>query len=197
MTGTDKAPLPPPPPHLIAATVRPLILQRFRPDSCIATTRAVVEVLHYFGQAARVQPVRVCAWNAEAAALVAAKVTMSAWPRSAWSVGVTGTDQVAPDGVWDGHLVAVTTTHLVDASLDQFSRPHKGIVLDAAAFELAPDWATAGRMAMRQPAGQVLCYERMTAATGHRISSNLSAKHPDIRYVVGQAIRELRELVAA
>jgi hypothetical protein len=184
-----------PAPQAIAAVVRPLILERFRPDSCIASTVAVVQVSRYFGQYARTQPVRMCAWNAEAAGLMQAGVLMTEWPGSAWSVGVTGTDQVDPNGVWDGHLVAVTATHLIDASLDQFSRPSKGITLTPSAFELSPEWAPDGVIAGRMDGGVVLCYERITA-TGHRVSSNLSVKHPDIRYVVGSAIRQLRELAA-
>src|SRR5580698_3777331 len=92
--------------RLAARVVRGEILQRFRPDSCIPTTRVLVSVLRYFGISARPLAVRAGAYNEAAWTLAASGVPVSAWPRQAHSVDIQAAGQHRPGG-WDGHLVAV------------------------------------------------------------------------------------------
>ena len=79
-----------PPPGLLEAVAdaaRPAVLARFAPDSCIATTRVIIEALRYFGVPAVAWPVNMVMFNAAAWPLVKARVPAAEWPEDAWSVG--------------------------------------------------------------------------------------------------------------
>lgn len=121
----------------IAKTARAEILKDFRADSCIASTRTVIRVLHHFGYNAVPCPVQLMVFNQK----FIEAVNKSGWPSmqgddfirwcdetGAWSVGV-GTK--IPGETVVGHLVAVLEKKrfLIDASLDQANRPNRGIVL--------------------------------------------------------------------
>jgi hypothetical protein len=164
----------------------------FDADSCIASTRAVMEVLRYYATPARAVAVRVVVWNRLAAELTEQKIPKEEWPAEAWSVGIAGKSRWTGDGRWDGHLVAVTPTRLLDVSMDQMDRPRKGIHLPPGAFVLPDDGLPEGEFGFRRDDGIVVLYE----ATGDgffRRSSNWSGKHPDIRRAVAAAIRQLNE----
>jgi hypothetical protein len=112
---------------------RPIILERFRPDSCIVSTRIAIDVLDYFGIKAKALPVKLGAYNPLAWESVEKGVEPD-WNGGAWGVGIGTASPIAftrqsPSGV-DGHLVAlVEDTTLLDLSIDQASRPAKGITL--------------------------------------------------------------------
>lgn len=118
----------------VADAARAAVLRRFRPDSCIATTRVVIETLRYFGVPARPWAVNMIMFNAAAWPLAVAKVPATDWPEDAWSVGFAAAG-FAKDGTADpdnvGHVVALAATpagrRMVDASIDQVGRPAKGI----------------------------------------------------------------------
>jgi hypothetical protein len=130
---------------------RATILRRFHADSCVASTRVVIEVLDYFGIRAKPQPVRLRIFNPEATRLVAAGVELLPEHKDAgaWIVEVEGTGRMTAgaDGRrrWDGHLVAVAINPAgpdvaIDLSLDQASRPQRNIRLEPTSFVLPDGW---------------------------------------------------------
>jgi hypothetical protein len=70
----------------IARAACSAVLESFRPDSCIATTRVVISVLRYYGLPAKPLAVKVAAFNAVAWPLADAGMPVDAWPREAHSV---------------------------------------------------------------------------------------------------------------
>jgi len=181
----------------VAQAVRQAILAEFRHDSCIASTRATLLVLHYFGHIAYPQAVKVQAFNAKAWAMrdELKGLPIEQWPPGAWSVGIAGRAGSSRPGRWDGHLVAVSGRWLLDPSLDQLARPAKGIWVEAGAFRMPEHWGAgwpedeAGLVTQHD--GSVILYEPL-ADTSWRQSPNWSAKLPAIKRVTGEAIRLLR-----
>lgn len=122
---------------VIARVGRIAILQDFRKDSCIASTRVMTRVLDHYGFHAEPKHVKVIIFN---------KVMLEYWNKGqvpnretqefrdfcdstgAWSVGL-GYEQPGQKPV--GHVVAVLPEEMImiDASLDQANRPHKSIEL--------------------------------------------------------------------
>jgi len=179
-------------PQHVAEVVRRHILTEYRPDSCIASARAVIDVCGYFGIKAKPQPVRLMVWNRLGAELAAAKLPVDQWPAAAWSVGIEATGDYG-NGRWDGHLVAVTGTHLIDASLDQASRPDKGITVGPRAELLPAGWPQ--RIVRAAPRGAVVAWEPVEDEH-YRDSPNWKPSAVRAR-VCGAAIRELRAEAAA
>jgi hypothetical protein len=175
--------------HNVVAVVRNHVLESFREDSCIASTRVLIDVLDYFGVVARPVPMRVLAFNAEAYPLFTGGVGVADWPDSAWSVGIAASGKHKP-GRWDGHLVAFTSTHLLDASLDQMSRPARGIKLTGGAFRL-PSEHDSAVLQWQRTDGVVLIYERIEDNYWRR-SGNWSRRTRAIRHTIGTSIRELK-----
>ena len=162
----------------------------FREDSCIACTRITIEVCAYFGVPARPQPVKVAAWTARAWELKDTALPPDQWPREAWSTGILTGEQPSRPGRWNGHLVAVTATDLIDPSLSQLSRPDRGLHLAAAAFTIPPGWQDGEQARITLGDGTVLVYIPVTNH-GYRASPHWSRRSPTIRRVVGAAIRAL------
>ena len=115
------------------AAVRDRVLQHYRPDSCIATTKAIIEI---------VRPADAYALHVKALVMNGPFVDLlgsGADPESpegiaagtesgAWAVHVGAGDP--EPGKWAGHLVAIVERKwLVDASIDQASRPEHDIHL--------------------------------------------------------------------
>ena len=183
-----------PDPQRLAVVVRRAVLTEFAPDSCIASTLAVIETARYFGVKARPQATTVrvysrVAWDQREAL---AEIAPADWPPGAYSVGIDG--GAHKPGRWNGHLIALTATVAIDASLDQFSRPRRGLVAEPSAFPLpAGGWANGDPIGFEcTERGTVVIYERHADADWRR-SPNWRASLPAMRRVVGLAIRELRE----
>jgi hypothetical protein len=112
------------------------ILKDFKQDSCIGSTRVAIRVLDYFDFHATPFPCIATVFNSkmvdcvERGELPEGQVPREWFEKTgSWSVGLG----IAKDGNEDpvGHLVAVMPNQriLVDASLDQASRPEHDIVL--------------------------------------------------------------------
>jgi hypothetical protein len=157
----------------IGEVARRELLKDFRPDCCIATARTVIRVLRYYGFDAQPLAVRAMIFNPIYAAAFdngTARTQDDAdwkeWMDSvgAWSVGVG-----YPDGTpgFGGHLVALVSTSsvfFIDASLDQASRPAKGIVLPESIFiPVTREFLiTPGeQLVFRHDTGMLLVYERI------------------------------------
>lgn len=137
MMGTNT----PKPIRLLVELGRPVILSRWRSDSCVASTAIGMKVLRRFGIESYPLPVQMGAYNEVFLEMLEGLGNLQEEPapdvqqywleRGAWSIEV---DEDASDGI--GHLVLSTKRHLIDLSLDQASRPHKGIVLEPHACEV-------------------------------------------------------------
>lgn len=137
--AVDSHALPPAPVAWLVEHARPILLRHLRPDSCIESTAAALDFLRRQGISGRELSVTVQAFNEPAWTLVEAGVMpndeagAAVWEmRNAWSIGVGYFDgPVPPPGRFGGHLVAVVhgARWLVDLSIDQASRPEKGLTI--------------------------------------------------------------------
>jgi hypothetical protein len=181
-----------PPFAVVVSEVRAAVLTRYRPDSCIASARALLNVLAYYGiTGARAVPVAAGAWNAAAWQAQTGNLPPGQWPRDAYAVRVDGQGGHPPGG-WDGHLVVTTGRYLLDPSIDQASRPEHGLHLAPAAHELPRPWDGTAQWLTVLTGGTVLVYEPITD-TGYKRSPNWSARTAVMRQVTGTAIRALNE----
>lgn len=110
-------------PHL-----RRVLLEHLKPDSCITMSRLLRMLLRAEGLDAREAPVEARIANAAAASCLGG----SSDPQvrsGAYIVTIGDPDHPRPGG-WTGHLVVQCEGLLIDASIDQASRPQRGIHLD-------------------------------------------------------------------
>lgn len=100
----------------------------FKRDICVLSTRVVTHILNQHRIPNRVQPCQLLAFNEIAKAHIDAGENPLSSPE-AHTVGIGfGTDMETRPG-YDGHLVSVVKRRwLLDLTLDQVSRPQKGIV---------------------------------------------------------------------
>lgn len=133
----------------LTTVARPIILEEFRPDSCIVSTRLGIDALTFFGIKAVPIPLTVVVFNREATELVANGMTLeelnevtakipATQPGGPWSIGV-GTGLANTDTTWGGHVAigVPSTGTYIDLSIDQASRPIKNMTLK-------PLWVTFG-----------------------------------------------------
>jgi hypothetical protein len=124
---------------------RPEILKWFKVDSCVASTKVVIKVLNHFKIGARPQACLFEVMNPKFVELFDAK---SGYPQSreesqAWLA--QGAYSVAIDNTGLSHIVAIVLdSMLIDLSLDQAHRPHKGIILKATGGLLPADFMSQG-----------------------------------------------------
>lgn len=128
----------------VARAVRDAINRRFTVDSCVASTAVLIDVLTHLAVEATPEAVWVAAHN-DASLRHMRTSPGEPFPDEAWSVGVAP-GQTARPGKWPGHLVALVhgpqRTWLVDTSADQFSRPHRGLVVTGPVVKALPaEWA--------------------------------------------------------
>lgn len=137
----------------LLTTGREYIREEFAADSCIASTRIGINVLAHYDIEAEPLPVSAMVLNKYAANLLLsdrdrferelAAADPDEWG-GPWSIGLGA---AKPPGIernphgWEGHLIIEipTTRTFVDLSLDQVSRPHKGMRLKPLAFTLEDD----------------------------------------------------------
>lgn len=185
---------------LINTVCRTETLRQFSVTSCVASTRVLTDVLQYFGHSSEPLPVTVVAMNEGALEQLHQGVPVEDWPQDAWSVGVVGTG-VSENKRWDGHLVAIVDGKwLVDPSLDQASRPQRGLKLDPCVLD-ATSWTDkAQRATWRSENGIVLVYQQMTNPGNWRSSPDWALTKPatrrSVRDAVARSIRLLKPLLA-
>lgn len=138
--------------EVVTEVVRARVLDYFKPDSCHATTRIVIDVLDYFGVPAKPIPVETLVFNADAMAILetegmhaVAAAVQAREPEDKggpWTIGLGVVVDNTPEG---GHVVAGIPSRgvIIDGSLDQASRPIKDILLKACVIEVEdPDFFT-------------------------------------------------------
>lgn len=183
----------------IAHAVRAEVLRTHHDRSCLMSTRVLIETAKYFGVYAKPVPVKTAFLNGAAIAAMEQELPLEQWPDDAWSVGIEGTGQKGvrndPKG-WDGHMVAVTKTVLVDPSADQMSRPEKGMPLEAFAAPIPTEWSTGDQPTVFRaggPGGLVLIYTPMTTPGPWRDSPDWSGHRQIATEATAAAIRVLRD----
>lgn len=114
---------------------RPIILEYFRKDSCIASTRITVEVFSRLGFKATPLPCYVQIYNSKFREIFErekhwpTKEEMKKWiTEGGWGISIGLGDHKG--GGYVGHLVAIVENkYLIDSSIDQAERPNKEIFL--------------------------------------------------------------------
>jgi hypothetical protein len=160
----------------IQRLARPILLTQMRRDGCIAATRVLITALQYFEIPAEPVPVEALLMNREWVKLatdLGRTPTAAEWTQhdGVWSVGVGCAYDPALDpdpqpDRWHGHLVAVAALvdgerYLIDASLDQGSRPQYGIIAPPCVITRASPAFLAGNVALASipdPRGAVITY---------------------------------------
>jgi hypothetical protein len=187
--------------ELVATAARVAVLKRYALESCIATTRVVIEALRTFGVNADPWAVDMRVSTPEAIAAEAAGLDVADWPASAWSIGMVanlaarwgdGND----DGI--GHIVAVTRPPwrvLIDASIDQVAREGKIPLVYPLVGPLPADWDAAERATSRwvDASGLVVDYRPSGSRLFKQSPANRKS-NPAIRESVAETIREVRRL---
>lgn len=130
--------------HEFAAVTRMLTLRLFDEiNTCIASTAIGLAILDRFSVRAIPMTVEAVAMNREGYLWSQKGVRPDQWPDDAWSVAVgvraRATDVQWVGSGWPGHLVIVVRDPgqprlLIDLTADQFSRPHKNLVVDGPVF---------------------------------------------------------------
>lgn len=179
----------------VTKTVREEVRFGWNNRSCIATTRVLIPVFTYFGVTARPLPVSVAVWNPAAWEMFVAQQPFDTWPDDAWSVGIDGSGDPTKEGGWDGHLVALVEIGgwqwLADGSLDQLSRPAKGIELEPVALRLTEGWDGAPQSYIAKN-GLRLVYREMRAEGEWRQANDWKGRKSMFSRTSGAVIRRLR-----
>lgn len=198
--------------QVFALAVRDAMEGRWHARSCVAATRVGLDVLGYFGIAARPTAVAYMAFSPESAAWHDAHP--DAPPEQVapvgWSVGTYGAGQLRGEQggrEWDGHLVVVAPSldRLLDLSIDQANRPHRGLHLPTPLVLPHPaGWwdADPQRPAVFQQTGPDgtpgprVIYRAMTGpgARNYRDGRDWRGT-PQRRAAAGDAIRRVRALI--
>jgi hypothetical protein len=171
-----------------ADETRRAVLSRFNPDSCIATTRVLIDVLSYLGVRAQAWAVNLTLFNPEAWELYRMGIPAREWPPAAWSVGMRG-DRAGEVG----HIVAVAGPRLIDASIDQAARPGKGLpVISPLVAGLAPgtDLTRRDRLLVYEVGTTRLTYGA-SGSTGYVSSRNWRRGEPDTSACIDDVLRAL------
>lgn len=195
---------------LVAA--RPILLESFDVDSCIASTRIGIAALDYFGIRARELPVQVLVINAEADAFVSSggsqdelaaimQASDLSTPGGPWTLMLGSTVPQPTRPGWAGHLViAVDEVGVViDLSADQAARPHKGLDLKPFWGRISdPAWwdGTERRVWTRLPGhdgGAMLWDREPPDPLGYLVSPNWGSRDRNlIKTITGQVIRAMK-----
>lgn len=198
----------------LVEVARPIILEMFNKDSCIASTRIAIDVLHYFGIVAVPMALSATIYNERAAQslqqgeALAPVVNFQSALRAneqigAWSVMIgTGISKQDSDNpTWAGHLVAVIPQSLllIDLAIDQASRPSKGVVLEPFCLRVSDiDWwkGLSPIAEFSDIAGNVLVFDRCCPdPTGYLTSPNWSIPleyQEDFRLVTDKVIEAIK-----
>lgn len=191
---------------------RPLILEHFSADSCLASTRIAVEVLEAFGYRARPLPGSLRVFNPAATQVLRAGETLSNEHHEA---GARMVEVPGERGVWvdeqggsgyGSHLVCLVAVPagqtvatmpgaeavVLDLSLDQAARPKKDIDVAASMFGLSSvERALAGIPFGFFTNGCAVTYQANGDTTFRRAHDWKSA---DSRRMAGKFIRILTDL---
>lgn len=155
------------------------ILRAYHLDSCIATTKIIIDVLAHFHYLAQPLSVKVMAFNP---AFVQRIESGAEFPKTSeiskqwseedgsWSIGI-GYGRSGPNK-WPGHLVAVLQNCMIDASLDQASRPQRNINLGSSVFEIPVEFIHGKEEFVCEIDGSVVKYTAFPNDQSYQLSPN-------------------------
>lgn len=142
----------------------------YKRDTCILHTRVAVDLLRHAGLRAAPLAVQVAVFNP----------AFARWANELGRMPTSHDDMAATDGAWavhigygadpraerpgfDGHVIAtVNGRYALDLTIDQASRPQKGIVVGPHWWIMDDGFAAGGRVhAFRTASGAYLRYEAM------------------------------------
>lgn len=200
--------------------IRPLVLEHFTAYSCVATVRITIDVLAYFGIMAKPAAAQAMIFNAEAVNLMEAGATAQQLHDAVhafteqqeggpWTIGLGfGLSETNDAG---GHVVTwvPSVRTVLDYSLDQASRPHKGIALgpldipvpDAVASPSEPlpvGFVFSARVPQQEPYGAAYAEYRVapdwfrSSPNWRRSSPSMASAPATFKEIAGTAIREIR-----
>lgn len=172
----------------------PAIRAHYTAGSCIASTKIGLAVLAALGVEARPVVVQAAVgnrtwWDYITMRTPAAEILADP---SAWSVGL-GVPNPGKD--WHMHLVIVTARALVDLTLDQATRPSRGIRLAPMAFGLSPEerrrLVTGQQLAFHDDTGGgVVIYQARVGNRDYTTSANWGRRDAAMRHrIAGQILR--------
>jgi hypothetical protein len=151
--------------------IRRALLMVCSPDSCIETSRAIQLLLRDCGHTAGPIPVQVRACNQAAWEFVQRRDWQALRRREggAYAVNVGDPNHQPGPGKWAGHLAVLSGNTLIDASIDQASRPEHGILLEPLAFDVPSDFFLDGGSVWRMnDHGVALEYTHLPTNRGYR-----------------------------
>jgi len=168
---------------LATSGIKAVLRNYFTETSCINTTRVLLEVFRAYGLAASAFPVRCMIFSRKfieradrEGRLPEGEAEIRSWcaEDGVYSVGIGfGAPGMAADR-WPGHLVIQAGKHyMLDATVDQASRPARGIclpemvLLDSVPLDF---WRGGGAAVTTSPDGSAIRYEPDPANTSYRDS---------------------------
>jgi len=168
---------------LATVGIRTVLREYFNDNSCINTTRVMLEIFRHFGLTARPFAVRTMIFSK---AFVERADREGRIPQSdeevrlwcaepgVYSVGIGFGIADMPHGRWPGHLVVHAGQHyLFDATINQASRPARGIEMpDLLLLDEVPlaFWRGQGAAISNSPDGSIIRYEPDPANHGYLAS---------------------------
>lgn len=176
-----------------------MVEQGYKRDTCILHTRLAVDTLRAAGLRARPLAAQVAVFNEAFAELARALGRMPAKgddiPDEAWSVHIGyGTPVAAERPGYDGHVLAIVNErYAVDLTLDQASRPLKGIVVGPHWWEVREGFLTGEAVEIFARAGSYVRYEAMPGERGFLSAGDW--RLPATRSASGTVLPSERELL--
>lgn len=178
------------------AVARPIILRRFRPDSCIASTRIGQMALAEFGVQAGALSVEVTLINrpyAEVWSRLGRDPKADELPDDAYALALGHEREgVDDDDTYNGHVVLTAGRYMVDLSIDQASRPQYGIQVRPLLAQMPSGWWRGRDPQISYSANAILVYVARADKRGFVEGDNwtsLNLLRPTVREVVA-AMRE-------
>jgi hypothetical protein len=162
-----------------------------RSDTCILTTRVLIGVLARRSIPAQAVAMQIATYNPMAARYVREHgfpndaAAVAALDAAGGYIGIAGSGE-APQrkGRWDGHLVAfVNACWLVDATLDQMSRPQRNVHFEPLVASV-PRRAIRKRVGIRLFVGQ--CMVEYEPLDDRRWESSVDWTDPHIEQIVDE-----------
>ena len=182
--------------RVIARAVRTAVLTEFAADSCIATTRVLIDTAREFGIPLRPWAANAKVFTDTAWELARAGVPLDQWPDGAWSISIDRRNS----GAGVGHIVALSPARMIDASIDQTARPDRGIpelppVLGKLPAGFDPAHPSRGELLYHGP-GVWLHYEPSGSVVFRR-SRNWRRDQADVRACKRLAVKAVRDQMNA
>jgi len=181
-----------------AIVTRAEVLQIWRPDSCIESTRVGLAVLERYGYSARPVVTGVVAANAAAIPLARRGVPVPEWPKGAWTVGVTAEGNHLPDR-FDGHLVLVLRRAggrrlLIDLSADQMDRPERDLRIRGPIIGALPSiWTPEDPLTLTSVDGVKVSYWPVLGLTTYRDSVSWQGRKEEVEETVARIVARLED----